>query len=71
MSIFFQQGVFGFYISVNNASLVKKVHGQSQFGRVKLHCFFRESPSPFAQGPHVTTGHVHRYIDPFFLSLEE
>jgi len=55
------------YLPVNNATLVKKLHGQSQFSRIKLRCFSTESPSPFAQGLHVTTGHVLHYIDPFFL----
>ena len=70
MSAFVEQDVFGSYVSVNNATLVK-LHGQSQFGRLKLHCFFGESPSLFAQGSHVTTGPLLHYIDLFILSLEE
>jgi hypothetical protein len=52
-------------LPVNNAMLVKKLHSQSQFSHIKLH--FRESPSPFAQGPQVTTGHVLHYIHSFYL----
>jgi hypothetical protein len=35
-------------LPVNNSTLVKKLHGQSQFSCIKLRCFFRESPIPFA-----------------------
>ena len=31
MSIFVQQDVFGFYVFVNNATLVKKLHGEREF----------------------------------------
>ena len=54
-------------LPVNNSMLVKKLHGQSQFGRINLHCFFRKLLSLLEQGPHVTTGHVLHYIVPVFL----
>ena len=54
-------------LPVNNSMLMKKFHSQSQFGCIKLHCFFRKLLSLFEQGPQVTPSHIFHNIDPFFL----